>query len=88
MVTICACVTMSESPDWIIFDTDDGLGWRRWPDDLPDNDMVRATLEAGGHADPSDVLAWLEGNQADPWASGDGFGAPEVVGALQRWFAV
>ena len=76
---------MSESPDWIIFDTDEGLGWRRWPDDLPDNDMVRATLEAGGHADPSDVLAWLEGNMADPWASGDGFGAPEVVGALQRW---
>lgn len=88
VVTICACVTPNDSPDWIIFDTDEGLGWRRWPDDLPDNDMVHAPLEAGGHADPTDVLAWLEGNVPDPWAGGDGFGDEEVVSALQRWVAV
>jgi len=85
VLTICACVTTEESPDWIIFDTIDGIGWRRWPDDLPDGEMVRAPLEAGGHADPSDVLVWLQGNAADPWASGDGSGRPEVVAALQRW---
>ncbi|WP_155855964.1 hypothetical protein [Cellulomonas sp. URHD0024] len=85
VLTICACVTLDESPDWIIFDTVDGIGWRRWPDDLPNEEMVRAPLEAGGHADPSDVLAWLQGNAADPWASGDGDGPPEVVEALQRW---
>jgi hypothetical protein len=27
VVTICACVTLNESPDWIIFDTDEGIGW-------------------------------------------------------------
>jgi hypothetical protein len=87
VVTICACVTLSESPDWIIFDTAEGIGWRRWPDDLPESGMVHAPLEAGGHADPSDVLAWLLGDAADPWTSGDGSGDPEVVSALQRWLA-
>lgn len=85
VLTICACVTLDESPDWIIFDTDDGIGWRHWPDDLPDEEMVRAPLEAGGHADPGDVLAWLQGDVADPWQNGDGEGDPAVVEALQRW---
>lgn len=87
-MAICACVTLNVSPDWIIFDTDEGIGWRRWPDDLPDDEMVHAPLEAGGHADPSDVLAWLEGKTADPWASADGFGSTEATTALQRWAAV
>ncbi|SDD05212.1 hypothetical protein [Nocardioides lianchengensis] len=85
VLMICACVTLHGSPDWIVFDTVDGLGWRRWPDDLPDEEMVRAPREAGGHADPSDVLAWLRGDAADPWTSGDGHGDPEVAGALRRW---
>jgi len=78
---------LSKSPDWIIFDTDEGIGWRRRPG-LPDDAMVHAPLEAGGHPAPSDVLAWLEGNVPDPWASGDGYGDSEVISALQRWVTV
>lgn len=82
---ICACVTLDRSPDWIIFDTDDGVGWRRWPDYLPDVEVVHAPLEAGGHASPSEVLAWLQGAAKDPWgAGGDGSGDPEVLVELQR----
>ncbi|WP_159540428.1 hypothetical protein [Aeromicrobium sp. 9AM] len=88
VVTICACVTLKASPDWIIFDTEDGIGWRRWPDDLPDEQIIHAPLEAGGHADPPQVLAWLRGHAPDPWADGgDGSGDVEVLPALQRWLA-
>lgn len=87
VLTICACVTLDVSPDWIIFDTEDGFGWRRWPDDLPDDEMVRAPLEAGGHAAPADVAAWLQGTAKDPWAAGDGDGDAGVVIALRRWIA-
>lgn len=85
---ICACVTQDYSPDWIIFDTDDGIGWRRWPDDLTEAEVVDAPLGAGGHADPSEVLAWLRGEAHDPWgAGGDGDGDPEVLLALRRLIA-
>jgi hypothetical protein len=49
---ICTCVTLDDAPDWIIFDTDDGVGWRRWPDDLPVAEVLHAPLEAAGHAAP------------------------------------
>lgn len=85
---ICACVTLDDAPDWIIFDTGDGVGWRRWPDDLPEAEVVRAPLEAGGHADPAQVLAWLRGDAADPWGGGgEGFGEPEVLIELHRQIA-
>jgi hypothetical protein len=88
VVTICACVTLDVSPDWIIFDTEDGIGWRRWPDDLPDEQVIHAPQEAGGHAAPSEVLAWLRGNTPDPWAAGGhGSGDAEVLPALQSWLA-
>ncbi|WP_152659362.1 hypothetical protein [Demequina salsinemoris] len=84
-LSICACITPDHAPSWLIVDTDDGLGWERLPDGFPDEALVRAPLEAGGHADPSDVLAWLRGDALDPWATGDGDGDPEVVEALRRW---
>lgn len=85
---ICACVTLDDAPDWIIFDTDDGVGWRRWPDDVFEADVVRAPLEAGGHADPAEVLSWLRGTAADPWGcGGDGLGDPEVLVELQSKIA-
>ncbi|WP_157571019.1 hypothetical protein [Nocardioides insulae] len=88
-LTICACVTPDHSPDWIIFDTEEGIGWRRWPDDLPDIEVVHAPLEAGGHADPSEVLAWLQCTAEDPWgAGGDGSGDADVLTELQRWIAI
>jgi hypothetical protein len=85
VMTICACVTPYRSPDWIIFDTDDGVGWRRQPDELPGEEILHAPVEAGGHADPSDVLAWLEGDAPDPWGPGDGYGDMAAVRALRRW---
>lgn len=86
VITICACVTLDVSPGWIIFDTEGGIGWRRWPDGLPDEQVIRAPLEAGGHADPSEVLAWLRGSAPDPWAAGGyGSGDAEVLPALQSW---
>ncbi|EAP98304.1 hypothetical protein JNB_15108 [Janibacter sp. HTCC2649] len=82
---ICACVTLDASPDWIVYDTDDGIGWCRWPDGLPEAEMVHAPLDSGGHANPSEVLAWLQGNAEDPWgAGGEGSGDPEVLIELQR----
>ncbi|NYG59419.1 hypothetical protein BJ980_002342 [Nocardioides daedukensis] len=84
-LTICACVTLDASPDWIIFDTEDGIGWLRRRVDMPEGEIVRAALEAGGHADPSEVVAWLQGTAADPWTGGDGYGDAEVVIALRRW---
>lgn len=88
VLTICACVTVASSPDWIIFDTEDGIGWRRLPDDLPDAELVRAPRQAGGHAAPSEVLAWLHGTAPNPWGrGGDGSGDPEVVAELGRRLA-
>lgn len=87
-VSICACVTFDASPNWILFDTPDGVGWLRWPDGLPASDFVQAPLQAGGHAAPGEVLAWLNGDSADPWgAGGDGFGEAQAIVNLQMRIA-
>lgn len=85
-VYVCACCTTGTSPDWIIYDTEDGIGWRRFPDGLPDDEDVDAVYRADGHADPADVLRWLEGAADDPWTSG-GEGAKEAVSGLRRWLS-
>lgn len=85
LLHICACVTIDDSPDWLIFDTPDGIGWRRSQDGLPRADDVVATMTAAGHADPAEVLAWLRGQVVDPWgAGGDGWGDRGVLNELQR----
>ncbi len=85
-LSICACISLECAPTWIIVDTEDGVGWRRVPHGAPADKQQLAPFDAGGHADPADVLAWLRGAALDPWATGDGAGDPEVVEALQRWF--
>lgn len=71
---ICACVTIDDAPTWLIYDTPDGgLAWDRIPDGVEPLDLVDARLSAGGHADPAEVLRWLQGTASDPW-SGGGYG--------------
>lgn len=66
-LNICACCTLDESPDWMIYSTKSGVGWRRLPIKLPEREVVHAPLEAGGHAAPAQVLAWLRAEASDPW---------------------
>ena len=83
---ICACVTMDDAPTWLIYDTDeDGVAWCRVPDAVEPLDLVDARLSAGGHADPSEVLLWLQGRAPEPWAAGgDGGGHAAVIEELGR----
>jgi hypothetical protein len=68
---ICACVTMDDAPIWLIYeDGDSGMAWCRVPDGMDIPDVVAADSVAGGHADPAEVLAWLQGEASDPWAGG------------------
>lgn len=68
---ICACVTIDESPTWLIYDTPEGaLTWRRVPDQVEPLHLVDAAHTAGGHADPAEVLSWLSGGSPDPWSEG------------------
>jgi len=71
---ICACVTMDDAPTWLIYDTDDdGIAWWcRVPHEVEPLDLVDARLSAGGHADPGQVLLWLQGKAPEPWAGGGG----------------
>lgn len=57
---ICACVTVDDAPTWLIYDTEDGVSWCRVADKMEPLDLVNARLTAGGHADPAQVLLWLE----------------------------
>ncbi len=82
---ICACVAFDDAPTWLIWDAGDHVAWCRVPDEVEPLDLVDAELTAGGHADPAEVLRWLEGSAADPWSgSGDGTGAPAAVAVLGR----
>ena len=84
-VWICACVTLEDAPTWLIYeDRDGGLAWGRIPDGAEASDVVNAEFSAGGHAHPGDVLAWLQGKAADPWALGDGWGDDGVLAELGR----
>jgi hypothetical protein len=82
---ICACVTTDDAPTWLIYDTDAaGVAWCRVPDGVEPLDLVDARLSAGGHADPSEVLLWLQGKTPEPWAGGDGGGDAAVIDELGR----
>ena len=82
---ICGCVTMDDAPTWLIYDTDAGVSWRRVPERVEPLDLVDARLSAGGHADPSEVLLWLQGQAPDPWAAGGaGWGEATVLEELRR----
>ncbi|MBO0883394.1 MAG: hypothetical protein J2P17_24280 [Mycobacterium sp.] len=71
---ICACLTIDDSPRWLIYETPNGdLGWNRIPDGADPLDLVETRLIPGGHADPAEVLRWLQGIASDPW-SGGGYG--------------
>lgn len=74
-VGICACVTTNRAPNWLIYDEPGGaLRWSRIADETEVSEIVEAQLLAEGHADPGGVLAWLRGDENDPWRGGDGWG--------------
>jgi hypothetical protein len=83
---ICACLSMDDAPTWLIYDrAEDTVAWCRVPDAVEPLDLVDARSGAGGHADPSEVLRWLQGRAPDPWASGgDGDGDGDTIEALSR----
>lgn len=81
---ICACVTFEDAPVWLIYDLDDGIAWERVPGGVELFDLLDARHVAGGHADPADVLHWLQGDAPDPWAGGDGCGDPVVAEEIRR----
>jgi hypothetical protein len=66
-LSICACVTSDDAPTWLIYDTDGpGIAWCRVPEGAEPLGLVDARLTAGGHADPAEILRWLEGQRAAP----------------------
>ncbi|MBA8794050.1 hypothetical protein FHX74_001655 [Friedmanniella endophytica] len=82
---ICSCITVDDSPTWLIYTTsDDKLVWRRVADGVNVFDeVVVPRREAGGHADPADVLDWLRGESLTPWGSlGSGWTDEGVVDVL------
>lgn len=82
---ICACVTFDDAPIWLIYDhDDDGIVWQQVPYEAEPLDLVDTDHIACGHADPADVLAWLQGDAPNPWAGGDGSGDPSVLIELRR----
>ncbi len=49
--------------------------------------MVDARYAAGGHADPAEVLRWLQNEVSDPWGRGrlgNGGGNPGVLDAVRK----
>jgi hypothetical protein len=82
---ICACVSLDAAPTWLIYDTPDGkIAWLRVPDGTEPSIWSDAWFSAGGHADPAEVLRWLQHDARDPWSGGgDGFGDPDVVERLR-----
>lgn len=64
-VWFCACVTFKDAPAWLIYDTSDGkFGWCRVPDGSEIADLVVSPLITGDHVDPSEVLHWLQDQDA------------------------
>lgn len=85
-LSLCACVAWEDAPTWLIAETSDGtIGWCRVPARVAAIDLVDAERFGAGHAEPSAVLAWLEGTSPDPWTVlGDGPDDPDVVDTLTR----
>lgn len=83
---ICACVTPDDAPIWLMYAVDeDGVAWCRVPPQVRVADVVDAALRGGGHADPAEVLRWLQGDVSDPWAHGGwGDGDAGVVEEIRR----
>lgn len=81
---ICACVTMHEAPTWLLYEEGDGMVWCRIPDKVDISDVVVAGSMIGGHADPGQVLAWLEGEASDPWAGGGDGDGGQVLDRFRR----
>lgn len=81
---ICACITLDDSPIWIIFQaTGHGLHWCRVPDEEGFSSYADSKAMMGGHADPRSVLNWLTGDEPDPWArGGEGWGDIDVFTAF------
>lgn len=74
---------MDDAPTWLLYDEPDGtVRWCRMPDGSAVSEIVDARFIAGGHADPGGVLAWLRGDETDPWTGGDGWGDDEVLRGL------
>jgi hypothetical protein len=84
-LSICACVTTFDAPNWLVCTGLDGeLAWCRVPDGLEPLDLVDARRSAVGHADPAGVAAWLRGSRPDPWSGGEGWGDAAAIEALAR----
>jgi hypothetical protein len=81
---VCACVTQWTAPTWLIYDTSSGaITWRRVPDGCEPIEIVEAQLSAAWHADPEEMLGWLDGDAVDPWGGGDGRGGSSVLPKLR-----
>ena len=64
---------LEDRPTWLIYDTNEGeIVWCRVPDAIEPPNLVDARLSAGGHADPGEVLPWLQGSASEPWSGGGG----------------
>jgi hypothetical protein len=89
-LSICACVSMDDAPSWLIYNYDDGgLAWCRVRALIDPFSLVDAESTAAGHADPQQVLLWLQGQAPDPWsAGGSGWGNASVTGELQSRVSV
>jgi hypothetical protein len=85
-LSICACVTEDDAPTWLIHDAPqgDGLAWCRVPTGVEPFRLVHARHTAGNHADPADVLSWLQGEASDPWTWDEYSGNAVVLDVLRN----
>jgi hypothetical protein len=59
-VWLCACETMDDSPQWLIYSVGEHeIGWERLDHRQDVTDVVDATYLTGGHPSPRAVLRWL-----------------------------
>jgi len=81
-VWFCACETFDAWETWVVHAVDeDGIGWFRLPDGAL-ADVLDAEHLAVLHPAPEGVLAWLRGDDADPWHPQDD--DPEAAAVLHE----